>query len=272
MPSWIELQRDVVRVVLTDDAAAADRVAAAAAGRVRAGLAIHRSTTLESLVRALGEAVPTLRAELGEARFRDLAVDHVRARPPRVPQLLAYGEDLPATMERAGLPAPALALARLDLAWLAAYHAAEAAPLTAADLAGLDPAALAALRPAPHPAARLVAVPPAAHAAWTGAGRLAVRVLDEPGPPGELGPPGGPAPVQAAWAAVLFTRPESEILVARLAPATATLAAGLLAGAGLAEAYQAACRDAGPFDPAPALATLFSRGAFAASLRDEVPP
>jgi len=261
MPSWIELQRDVVRVVLTDDATAADRVAAAAAGRVRAGLAIHRSTTLESLARALGEAVPTLRAELGEARFRDLAVDHVRARPPRVPQLLAYGEDLPATMERAGLPAPALALARLDLAWLAAYHAAEAAPLTAADLAGLDPAALAALRPAPHPAARLVAVPPAAHAAWTGAGRLAVRVLDEPAPPG------GPAP-----AAVLFTRPESEILVARLAPATAALAAGLLAGAGLAAAYQAACRDAGPFDPAPALATLFSRGAFAASLRDEVPP
>ena len=46
--------------------------------------------------------------------------------------------------------------ARIERAWLDAYHEADAAPLTASDLASFPPERLADLVFAPHPATRLV--------------------------------------------------------------------------------------------------------------------
>ena len=86
---------------------------------------------------------------------------HVRETPPTSPLLFEYGRDFPAFIERyeyaQGMPWLA-DTARIERAWLDAYHAADAAPLTASDLASFPPERLADLVFAPHPATRVRAL------------------------------------------------------------------------------------------------------------------
>ena len=89
---------------------------------------------------------PATRRITGPDFFRAMARFHVRATPPTSPLLFEYGRDFPDFIERlrACAAMPWLAdVARIERAWLDAYHAADAAPLAAEALASVPPERLA---------------------------------------------------------------------------------------------------------------------------------
>ncbi|KAH2823338.1 hypothetical protein KXV85_001690, partial [Aspergillus fumigatus] len=102
---------------------------------------------------------PAVQRITGPDFFRAMARSHVRSSPPSSPLLFEYGRDFPsfiATYEYAR-QLPWLAdVARIERAWLDAYHAADAAPLVPAQLAAVDAERLGELVFGPHPATRLV--------------------------------------------------------------------------------------------------------------------
>lgn len=118
--------------------------------------AVYRNNVVVSLIDALADTYPVVAQLVGEAFFRAMAGEYVRAHPPISPVLAHYGGDFAAFIEhfRPAASVPYLAdVARLEWACLQALHAPDAPVLTAAALqAGLaDPERLPALRLQLHP-------------------------------------------------------------------------------------------------------------------------
>ena len=120
---------------------------------------VYRNNVTVSLIDTLAGVYPAVQRITGVEFFRAMARFHIRETPPTSPLLFEYGRDFPAFIERyeyaQGMPWLA-DTARIERAWLDAYHEADAAPLTASDLASFPPERLADLVFAPHPATRLV--------------------------------------------------------------------------------------------------------------------
>jgi hypothetical protein len=118
-------------------------------------------------------------------------------------------------------------VAQLEDAWVEVYHAAEASPLTLADLAGVALERLEGLRFVFHPAVRLLAFDHPAASIWA-----AHQGEAEPGTP-------------LAWRAeqALIARPHADVVVRVLPPGGFAFASSLLAGAGLAEAAAGLAAD-----------------------------
>src|SRR5712672_2100086 len=118
---------------------------------------VYRNNVTVSLIDALAAIFPATQRITGVEFFRALARFHVRATPPTSPLLFEYGRDFPAFIEtyEYAQSLPWLAdVARIERAWLDAYHAADAAPLSPAQLAAVAPERLGDLVFTPHPAAR----------------------------------------------------------------------------------------------------------------------
>ena len=97
----------------------------------------------------------------------------VRVHKPRSPVMIAYGEAFPefadAYLASADVPpriAMAADVARLENAWVEAYHAEDAGVATVADLAALGVEALPRTRVAFHPAARFLRFSTPAASVW----------------------------------------------------------------------------------------------------------
>jgi hypothetical protein len=123
--------------------------------------AIYRNNVVEGLVRALATRFPAVARVVGDDFFAAMARVYAAQSPPRSPIMAFYGEDFPQFLAGFAPCAdlPYLAdLARVEAARTRAYHAADAAPLAAADFVspGSD---LAALRMRPHPSLFLLASP-----------------------------------------------------------------------------------------------------------------
>ncbi len=102
-----------------------------------ARFAVHRNNVTTSLVDALADNLPVVQALVGIAFFRAMATLFVRRSPPRSPVLAHYGDEIPAFIERfePARSVPYLAdMVRLETARRRAFHAADAAPVAAADL------------------------------------------------------------------------------------------------------------------------------------------
>jgi len=213
---------------------------------------VYRNNVTVSLIDALAAVYPAVQRITGVEFFRAMARFHVRATPPASPLLFEYGREFPAFIERyehaQGMPWLA-DTARIERAWLDAYHAADAPPLSAADLAAIRPERLADLVFTPHPAARMVR----SHYA-------AVTIFAANREP-------GPVEVIDAGRAedALITRPEFEVIVRRLAPGEAEFLSALIAGRPLGEAAAAAVEARSDFEIAMGLATLIESGACASA-------
>jgi hypothetical protein len=139
-------------------------------------------------------------------------------------------------------------VARIERAWLDAYHAADAAPLAAQALAATPPDRLAATVLAPHPALRVVR------------SRFpAVSIFVANRREGPVGAIRTAEPEDA-----LITRPALEVFVRRLPPGGAAFVSGLAAGHALGEAAAAALADSPAFDLAANIAGMLEAGAFTA--------
>ena len=113
---------------------------------------VYRNNVTVSLIDTLAGVYPAVQRITGVEFFRAMARFHIRETPPTSPLLFEYGRDFPAFIERyeyaQGMPWLA-DTARIERAWLDAYHEADAAPLTASDLASFPPERLADLVFAP---------------------------------------------------------------------------------------------------------------------------
>ncbi len=99
-----------------------------------ARFAVYRNNVVVSLIDALADTYPVTQKLVGEEFFRAMARLFVRAEPPRSRMLAFYGESFPAFIEHFPHAAsvPYLAdVARLEMLWVRAYHAADSVKLPA---------------------------------------------------------------------------------------------------------------------------------------------
>lgn len=210
---------------------------------------VYRNNVTVSLIDALAAVYPAVQRITGTEFFRAMARVHVRSNPPTSPLLFEYGRDFPEFIEayEHAQEMPWLAdVARIERAWLDAYHAADAAPMSPDRLSAVTTDRLAGLVFIPHPAARCLRSQYAA---------VTIFAANRDG-----------APVMRIDASTpedaLITRPEFDVTVHRLPPGGAVFADGLIAGLSLGEAAAAALDAAPEFDLAANLAGLIEAGAF----------
>jgi len=123
-----------------------------------AGLAVYRNNVRSSLSKALAETFPVVEKLVGEAFFKLMAQEYFAAHLPSSPLIVDYGSSLPAFLDRFE-PAKSVpylsAVARLEAAWLSAYHSADAAAAPAAEILTATAGDPSTLKLALHPSVRL---------------------------------------------------------------------------------------------------------------------
>jgi hypothetical protein len=218
-----------------------------------ARFAVYRNNVVVSLVAALAETFPVVRALVGKDFFDAMARVFVATQPPRSPVLAEYGADLPGFI--AGF-APAASLpylsdvARLEYARVRAFHAADAPTLDATQLAArlAQPERLPGARLSLHPAVQAIVSAHAVTSLW--AAHQGLRDLADVDP--------------AQPEAALVLREDDDAAVIPLPHAAAAFVLALQRGQTLAEAAGAACApaaDSHAFDLPAALALLIAHGA-----------
>ncbi len=188
--------------------------------------AVYRNNVAVGLIGAIEARYPVVRRIAGREAFRTLARAFVAAEKPRSPVLIAYGGGFPdflaARCVEFGLPYLA-DVARLENAWVEAYHSEDADAVGLGELAALEPARLAGARTGFHPAARLLSFATPAASIWASR---------------QEGAESAPPP-RFQGEDVLVARPEADVSVRVLPPAGFAFASRLSDGATLAEAADA---------------------------------
>ena len=213
---------------------------------------VYRNNVTVSLIDALAAVFPATMRITGEEFFRAMARFHARATPPTSPLLFEYGRDFPDFIERYehAQSMPWLAdVARIERAWLDAYHAADAEPLAPSVLASIPQERLADTVLKPHPATRIFRSRfPAVTIFAANRGDGPVGRIEQTGPEDAL-----------------VTRPAMEVIVRRLPPGGAVFLRALIAGEPLGAAAGSALADNPEFDLAANIAGMLEAGAFTAA-------
>jgi hypothetical protein len=210
---------------------------------------VYRNNVTYSLKSALGEIFPSVLKCCGEDRFSHVSSLYVRDHPPTSRLLFEYGGkfgDFLDTFEPARQQMPWLAdLARLERAWLDAWHSADETPLASESLSTFAPEDMERLVFAPHSAMMVLESRFAIYDLF-----LAAR-NDQDIAAVELRNP----------QSVLVTRPRFDVELRLLPLGGATFFTALQAGMTLGDAAGAALAEAGDFDLASAIAALLAAGA-----------
>lgn len=120
------------------------------------GMKIHANTVSHARLVALEETFPKTRDGLGHAIFNQLSRKYVEYPGVTGFPLDQIGTIFADFLEDQQIDDAVADLARVEWAWLESYHAAEAAPLQLADLAGLGEDAILAVGIRLHPSVRTV--------------------------------------------------------------------------------------------------------------------
>lgn len=212
---------------------------------------VYRNNVTVSLIDALAGIYPAVQRLTGAEFFRAMARFHLRATPPTSPLLFEYGRDFPAFIEtyEYAQSVPWLAdIARMERAWLDAYHAADVEPLAAEALGSVPPDRLGDLIFTPHPATRIV------RSDYPALTIFAANRSDDP-----AGPIGTIEPEDA-----LITRPDMEVVVRHLPPGGAEFLVALMSGDTLGVAAAKAVEACPSFDIAASVAGMIEAGVFSA--------
>ncbi|HTJ93529.1 MAG TPA: DNA-binding domain-containing protein [Pararobbsia sp.] len=212
---------------------------------------VYRNNVTVSLIDALAAIYPAVQRITGVDFFRAMARFHIRATPPESPLLFEYGRAFPAFIKsyEYAQQMPWLAdTARIERAWLDAYHAADASVLDAQAFASIDPVHLADVRFVAHPATGIVRSPYPA---------VAIFAMNREA--------GSTSTLQSSDAEdALITRPHDEVTVSLLPPGGAAFLRSLIDGQTFGEAVEAAFGDNEAFDLSANLAGMISAGVFTA--------
>ncbi|MBR0930903.1 putative DNA-binding domain-containing protein [Bradyrhizobium diazoefficiens] len=216
---------------------------------------VYRNNVTVSLIEALAAIYPAVQRITGLEFFRAMARFHVRSHPPSSPLLFQYGRDFPDFIEayEHAQDMPWLAdVARIERAWLDAYHARDAAPLSPVRLSAIAPERLADTVFIPHPAMRIVRSQFSAVTIFAAnRGSAPTARIDASRPEDAL-----------------ITRPEFDVVVRHLPPAGAVFAACLASGQPLGEAAATALDASPDFDIASNITGLIDAGAFTSAAGD----
>ncbi|CZT37119.1 HvfC/BufC N-terminal domain-containing protein [Rhizobium sp. 9140] len=212
---------------------------------------IYRNNVTVSLIDALIGIYPAVQRLTGADFFRAMARFHLRATPPTSPLLFEYGRDFPdfiAQYEYAQ-SVPWLAdVARIERAWLDAYHAADVEPLAADALSCVPPERLGELVFIAHPATRII------RSAYPALTIFAANRSD--------GPAG---PIETAEAEdALITRPAMDVVVRHLPLGGGEFLLSLISGEPLGIAAARAVDASSSFDIGASVAGMIEAGAFSA--------
>ena len=210
---------------------------------------VYRNNFTVSLIDALAAIFPATQRITGVEFFRAMARFHIRETPPTSPLLFEYGRDFPSFIEHYeyAQAMPWLPdVARLERAWLDAYHAADADTLTPEVLAAVPSERLADTIFIVHPSTRIVRSNFAAVAIF-----VANRAEG----------PAGPVNVSEPEDAVI-TRPELDVVVRRLPHGGAVFLTHLASGETLGEAASVAFETTPLFDLPANIAGVIEAGAF----------
>ncbi|MBC9878845.1 DUF2063 domain-containing protein [Bradyrhizobium sp. INPA01-394B] len=210
---------------------------------------VYRNNVTVSLIEALAAIYPAVQRLTGPDFFRAMARFHIRETPPTSPLLFDYGRDFPGFIARYehARSLPWLAdVARIERAWLDAYHAADHPPLSPTALAAVAPDRLANLVFTVHPATRVV------RSSFAAVTIFAANRIGESSDRIDASTPED----------ALITRPEFDVVVQRLPPGGAVFLTCLMSGCTLAEAAAAATEASQDFELATNIAGLIEAGAF----------
>lgn len=209
--------------------------------------AIYKNNVMAGLIGALAARFPAARRIVGEDCFDGLARVFAAQNPPRSPLMMTYGDEFPDFLacDAFAEAVPYLAdVARIEAARTRAYHAQDAQPLDAADLAAISAENLANLRFVLHPSLEIIASPFPVVTIW--AMNAGERELAE----------------IADWSAesALVIRPALDVEVRPLRPGAEAFLNRLAAGECFSDAAGAALAQSADFDLAANLANLFTTG------------
>ncbi|MBB4568719.1 DNA-binding domain-containing protein [Rhizobium leucaenae] len=210
---------------------------------------VYRNNVTVSLIEALAAIFPATQRITGPDFFRAMARFHIRETPPTSPLLFEYGHDFPAFIDayEYAQSMPWLGdVARLERAWLDAYHAADCPVISADDLARVAPDELPDLRFHVHPATRILS-----------SGFPAVTIFAANRGSEPVGRIERIAPEDA-----LITRPDLEVVVRLLQPGGAAFLICLADGGTFAAAAAAALTVNPAFDLAGMVAEMIEAGVF----------
>ena len=210
---------------------------------------VYRNNVTVSLIDALAAIYPAIQRITGIEFFKAMARFHVRATPPTSPLLFEYGHDFPAFIEsyEYAQAMPWLAdTARIERAWLDAYHAADALPLPPNALAEVPPDRLSEVAFLVHPAARIV------RSDYPAVTIFAMNRADGP-----------VTAIKSSTAEdALVTRPDVDVEVRLLPPGNATFLSSLIGGEPLAVAASTALGETPSFDLSASIAGMIEAGVF----------
>jgi hypothetical protein len=218
-----------------------------------ARFAVYRNNVAVSRVGALADTFPVTRQLVGIPFFEAMARRFIAIEPPCSPVLTEYGNGFPdfiADFEPAASLAYLPDLARLELARVRAYHAAEAEALGAADLARhlAAPDRLPETRLVLHPSFTVLQSRHAICTLWAAhQGDAPIEGIDSSRPE-----------------SALVLREGDDVLVLPISPSTARFLATLASGAPLGEAVAVALAREAHFDLTQTLALLIRHGGIAA--------
>jgi hypothetical protein len=249
MPTLADVQRAFAAALLDPDAPVPEPLTSHTGARPPARFGVYRRNVAAGIVQVLEARFPVVRRLVGDEFFRGMALHFLRASPPISPILMRYGEAFPAFVA-AFEPAadlPYLAdVARLEWLQHEAYHAADAMPLGAAELAGLPAERIGAVRLGLHPSLRLLRSPYPVLAIWkTNTEDAVVKPLS----------------LASGGDDLMILRPSLAVELHRLRPGVVAFVSALAAGLALASATAQGQQDADSFDLQAALAGLIRSGA-----------
>ena len=209
--------------------------------------AIYRNNRIAALAEALSATYAATQRLVGERFFGSLAHAFINAHPPRTPVLHEYGAEFPGFIDsfEAASSLPYLAdVARIEWAWMRAYHAADCEPLGTNCLFGHKDEDVEGLVFALHPSASLIRSAHPAATIW--------QMNTDGGTPGSI----------ESWHGenVLVVRPKLDVAVRVISDPTALFLTGLDAGLPLGLAAEAARKVAPDFDLPAQLAAAFDLG------------
>ena len=214
------------------------------AKNANAGFSVYRNNVRSGLSRALGDKFPVIKKLVGEDFFKFLAHEYFHNHPPASPILARYGDALPDFLEdfEPAQDYRYLAdVARLEIAWLEAYHADDAAPMQTANVIAAAGDNFETLTTELHPSLRLLSSPYPIASIW--------RRHQSEFPQGKLRLSGGEN--------VLIARPHRDVKVHNLTRGAYEAMASLHHGAAIADALSTGSNADPEFDPQDFFAQLF---------------
>lgn len=214
---------------------------------------VYRNNVFASLVDALASAFPVVEKLVGSDFFRAMAREFLRDHMPRSRTLIGFGEELPdflAQFPPVGTLPYLADVARLELAWLRAYHAPNVAALGPADFSALPEDRVADLFLTLHPSVQFLS---SAYPIWS------IWQSHQRGYEGQK--------ITHVSEAVLILRPDLVVEIHQTDDAVLRFVNVLAQGRALGEAVEAGTEAGnGGFD-LPHVLSLFLRGGGFSSLR-----